>query len=195
MLVGVSVNLTGVNRPAVCVVVVVVGTAGICTAADPPPVVGGADVPPAANKGVAVPPPATAVVVDVRVDVPVAGAPKISPENGAFTPTTGTAVVATTEEAPLFQAGIVVVAEDGVTTAPAAATEVAVVNVVVGGAAVVPDAAAGVTRAATVADEVPWPMKANAGVVAMVVDVVLWRDRGDSEFLIDGLAVVMLSDM
>lgn len=186
-------SLAGVKRPAVCVVVVIVGTTGVGPAVDPPTVLDVAAVPP--NIGAAVPPPATAVVVDVRVEVPTAGDPKITPGKGAFTPTTGTAVVVTAETAPLLQLGTVIVAEDGVVVTPAVAAEVTVVIVVAEGAAVVPDAAAGVTRAAAVADDVPWPMKANAGVVAMVVEVVLWRDRGDSEFLVDGLAVVRPSDM
>lgn len=190
----VSPNLAGVKRLAVCVVVVVVGTAGVCPAVDPAPRVGVVVVPPAANKGVATPPPTAAVVADARVEGPTGGAPKISPVNGAFTPTVGIAVVVTVVEVPLVQVGAVVVEED-VTAAPAAATVVAFVIVVAEGVAVVPDAAAGVTRAATVADDVPWPIKANAGVVAMVVDVVLWRDRGDSAFLVKGLAVGMLDDM
>lgn len=170
---GVSPNLPAVKRPAVCVVVVVVGTAGVCPAADPAPMLGVAVVPPAANRGVAVPPPTTAVVVDGRVKVPPAFAPEISPVNGALAPTAGTAVVVTAAEVPFVQVGMVVVVEEEVTAAPTATVEVAVVIVVVEGAAVVPDAAAGVTRAATVADDVPWPIKANAGVVAMGVDVVL----------------------
>lgn len=191
----VSPSLAGVKRPAVCVVVVVVGTAGVCPAADPAPMLGVVVAPPAANKGVAVPPPTAAVVADARVKVPAAGAPKISPVNGAFDPTTGTAVVVTAAEVPLVQIGTVVVVEEVVAAAPTAAAEVAVVIIVAEGAAVVPDAAAGVTRAATVADDVPWPIKANAGVVAMVVDAVLWRDRGDSAFLVKGLAGGVLDDM